>query len=238
MIVRRTHVALGLTITAALLAGCSGDDGDSGVTSTEGSVVSSTVVSSTALATTVPDTTAADTTVPSTTAVTTTIPTTTVAPTTTAAPGPLVFEGATFLGLVQGSPISAGVAAFGVDPVAISSLDPGPLYACTGTPDPQVISVGGLTLVFETPAPGVEPILSNWEYLGGPVGAYTEMIAPNGIRLGDSKATLLAAFPDSYDQGSEVSVFDPTPLRFSVASGAVEWFGVVDCLFEGDPTDG
>jgi hypothetical protein len=243
MTLRCINLGCGVTMAAVLFAGCGGDDDPAAASSTDATVVSSTAVTTTIVTTTVPLTTVPATTALTTTVLTTTVPTTTVAssttaPATTAPAGPLVFDGATFLGLVQGSPISAGVAAFGVEPVAMSALDPGPVYACTGTPDPQVIGVGGLTLVFETPEPGVEPILSNWEYVGGPVGAYTEMIAPNGIRLGDSRATLLAAFPDHYDQGTDVSVFDPTPLRFSLAGDAIEWFGVVDCLFEGDPTDG
>lgn len=242
MIVRRVlsircSVGLGTALVALALAGCGGDDDTAGVSSTDGPAETTATSTTTTTETTVPATTVPVTTVPVTTVPVTTAAATTV-PATTAPAGPLVFDGATFAGLAQFSPVSAAVAAFGVEPVALATLAPGPLYACTGTPDPQVIGVGGLTLVFETPAPGEEPILTNWEYVGGPVGTYTEMIAPNGIRLGDSRSTLLAAFPDHLDLGGDISVFDPTPLRFSLVGDAIEWFGVVDCVFEADPTDG
>jgi hypothetical protein len=96
-------------------------------------------------------------------------------------------------------------------------------------------------LVFEEPPmmsdgqPESPAILTNWRYIGGPVAGYTELIAPNGIRIGDTRDALVAASPNFTDLGTEIDVLTPVFLRFGFDSETVSNFGIVDCLFEGEP---
>lgn len=114
----------------------------------------------------------------------------------------------------------------------------GPVYACTNTPEPWVIRTGGLTLVFENPDGSSEDhaSLTNWRYIGGPVAGITEMVAPHDIRIGDTRDKVEAANPDFTDYVDELWVSNPF-LRFGVPNGVVEWFGIIDCVFEPQPID-
>ena len=152
--------------------------------------------------------------------------------------GPLEFVDGKFLGIRQGSLLADAAAALGVTPVPISGLDQSePVYACTGTPDPWVIRTGGLTLVFESSAP--EPkFLTNWRYIGGPVASFTEMVAPNDMRIGDTRAKLEAAYPGFTDLVDEIDVSTPMSLRFGVENDTVNWFGIIDCVMEGQEPSG
>ena len=184
--------------------------------------------------TTVTATTVTATTVPATTVTTATTAPATAAPATTIAggAGPLEFVDGKLLGIAQGTELAFATTALGVTPVRLNDaeFDP-PVIGCTGTPDPWVIRTGGLTLVFES-LPGEEPILSNWTYTGGPVAGFTEIIAPNGIRIGDPRSAVEAANPGFLDLVDQIDVFEPFYLRYDVENDVVNWFGIVDCLFE------
>jgi hypothetical protein len=107
-----------------------------------------------------------------------------------------------------------------------------------------VIAAGGLTLVYE----GLgdvqldDAVLTNWEYVGGPVGPFTELRAPMGIGIGDPLSDVFAAFPDAYDLGNELQVYvaindDPEhaagfSFRFGHENETVTWIGVRECAFE------
>ena len=144
----------------------------------------------------------------------------------------------TFVGLRQGSLLDDAVTALAVEPITVSEAQrAGPVYACTGTADPSVIRTGGLTLVFERSTPSDPYVLTNWRYIGGPVADFTEMVAPFDIRIGDPRSKLETANPGFTDYGGEIDVGTPFYLRFGVETGTVDWFGLVDCLFEQTPTD-
>ena len=193
---------------------------------TEPATTATTVTPTTGTATTVPATTVPPTT--ATTAPTTAVPVTTIA----SDAGPLEFVDGKLLGIAQGTELAFATAALGVTPVRLNDVefDP-PVIGCTGTPDPWVIRTGGLTLVFES-LPGEEPILSNWTYTGGPVAGFTEIIAPNGIRIGDPRSAVEAANPGFLDLIDQIDVNEPFYLRYDVENDVVNWFGIVDCLFE------
>ncbi len=94
-----------------------------------------------------------------------------------------------------------------------------------------MIQTGGWTLVFEGYS-AEEAIVSNWIYVGGPAAGYTAIVAPGGIRIGDSRSAVEAANPDVYDLGDEIWAYSEFFLRYGIESGTVDWFGVIDCLFE------
>ena len=201
------------------------------------------IVATTAPPTTRPATTEPAATEPATTAPVTTIPATTIPVTTTPATtapattiatdrGPLEFVDGKLLGISQGTELAFATAALGVTPVRLNDVefDP-PVSGCTGTPDPLVIRTGGLTLVFEA-FEGEEPILSNWTYTGGPVAGYSEIVAPFEIRIGDSRSKVEAANPGFLDLRDQIDVYEPFYLRYDVENDVVNWFGIIDCLFE------
>jgi hypothetical protein len=150
----------------------------------------------------------------------------------------LEFVDGTFVGIRQGSLLTDAVTALGVEPVPLSEVDLAePVYACTGTADPWVIRSGGLTLVFERPTPSDDFRLTNWRYIGGPVAGFTEMVAPFDIRIGDPRSKLEAANPGFADYVDEIDVGDPFYLRYGVENNIVNWFGIIDCVFESVPAD-
>jgi hypothetical protein len=225
-----------VTALLLLVAACSSSDAGEPATST----TEPTAASSTTLETAVPTTPVSTSTAPTVPASTSTVPASTLPASTvpdTVAPGPLEFVDGTFLGISQGTLMTDAAAALSASPVALSDLDPSvTVFACTGTPDPAVIQSGGLTLVFES-WEGTPAVLTNWMYVGGPVGRFTEMVAPHDLRIGDSRDQVVAAYPDFMDLGNEIAVFDPT-LRFAFEDGVIAWFGIIDCVFEGsEPAD-
>ena len=112
-----------------------------------------------------------------------------------------------------------------------------PSRRAPGTLAPWSIRTGGLTLVFEGQSEA-SSALTNWTYSGGPVAGFTELVAPNGIRIGDNRADVAAAHPGATDLGDEVAVASPVVLRFAMDEDVVESFGIIDCVFEGQPSEG
>ena len=94
-------------------------------------------------------------------------------------------------------------------------------------------------MVFEDPEGVVEEArLTNWSYFGGPVGGYTEMVAPLGIRVGSTRQEILAAYPESQEMGRDyIFVYQPVNMRFAMSGDTVAWFGIVDCVFEPAPEE-
>jgi hypothetical protein len=149
--------------------------------------------------------------------------------------GPLEFVDGKFLGIAQGSLLTDAVSALGVAPVLLYDLDP-PAFACTGTDAPWAIRSGGLTLVFEGSSEDTA-FLTNWMYIGGSVAEFTEMVAPNDVRIGDARGKVEAAYPGFSDIGDEIAVSNPVYLRFAFENNMVNWFGIIDCVFEEIPLD-
>ena len=175
----------------------------------------------------------ATTTVAVTTVVTATTPVSTSIATLPTTPG--VLEFADFTDIVQGPLLPSVASTLGVSPVRLQDADPSVSeYACVGTDEPWVIMTGGLTLVFEGPSFD-DAFVTNWRYVGGPVGHFTELRAPNGISIGDARSDVLVAFPDHSDLGDEIQV---SPfLRFGFDDDKVNSIGIVDCVFEQSPED-
>jgi hypothetical protein len=145
----------------------------------------------------------------------------------------LEFVDGKFLGIAEGSLLTSAAQALGISPVPFSEAEfDTPVYACTGTPDPWVIRTGGLTLVFEGSSADTA-ILTNWTYTGGDAAGFTEMVAPRGIRIGDSRESLIAAYPDYVDYGDEITVTDPY-LEFVIDNETVTRFGIIECVAEVD----
>jgi hypothetical protein len=175
-------------------------------------------------------------TVVTTTGVTTTgVTTTAVTTTTVGEPRALEFVDGQLLGISQGSQLTSAEDILGVTalPMFGNEFDP-PISACTGTPDPRVIRTGGLTLVFEGSSLETA-FLTNWTYTGGPAAGFTEIVAPGDIRIGDPRSKLEAANPGFASYGGEIDVGSPFYLRYGVENDTVNWFGVIDCVFEGEP---
>lgn len=198
--------------------------------------VDTTVQPTIAPSTTGSETTGATNSLATTSTATTAPPTTTTAAPTTSDPGPLFFVDGALLGIAQTTSLADGVAALGVQP--LQQGDPGFEEgmldgSCTGTPDPWVLRSGGLTFVYEGTSPETA-ILSNWRYTGGPAAGYTEVVAPFDIRIGDPRSKVEQAHPDGSFSDDEIHVGVPFPLRFGIENGVVAWFGIVDCLFEGE----
>jgi hypothetical protein len=128
-------------------------------------------------------------------------------------------------------------AALDIPPVHASTVDMSSTIAgaCTGTPDPWVIVAGGLTLFFEDFDGSADTaFLTNWNYTGGPVGRFTEMIAPRGIGVGSTRQDIAAAYPEvEFIDDSEIFIVEPVNMRFAMSGDTVQWFGIVDCVFEG-----
>jgi hypothetical protein len=144
-----------------------------------------------------------------------------------------------FLGAAQGALLADVAVAFGLTPARSSEIDPLGELGCTGTEDPWVIQSGGLTMVFEDwEGSAHTAMLTNWSYAGGPVAGFTEMVAPRGIRVGSTRQDVAAAYPEAVDLDREyIYVYEPVNMRFRLTGDTVEWFGVVDCIFEGTPED-
>jgi hypothetical protein len=149
----------------------------------------------------------------------------------------LEFVDGKLLGISQGSLLSFAAEVLGITPVPLfdGELNP-PVYACTGTPDPWLIRSGGLTLVFEGES-AETAFLTNWMYTGGPAAGFTEIVAPNDVRIGDPRSKLEAANPGFTDYGTQIDVGSPFYLRYDVENDIVNWFGIIDCVFEDLPAD-
>ncbi len=168
---------------------------------------------------------------------TTTAATTTTTTTIVSKPGALEFVDGKLLGIRQGSLLTFAAEVLGVTPVRLFDVefDP-PISACIGTPNPWVIRSGGLTLVFEGSS-AETAILTNWTYTGGFAAGFTEIVAPYNIRIGDPRSTLQAAYPSFTDYVDEIHVGIPFYLRYGVENNIVNWFGIIDCVFEQVSTD-
>ncbi|MCU1503815.1 MAG: hypothetical protein JWM12_3169 [Ilumatobacteraceae bacterium] len=152
---------------------------------------------------------------------------------------PLEFVDGKFLGISQGVTLDDVVGILGIAPKPMSqvSLDPR-VEACPGTPEPSIIQTGGLTLMFEG-IPSQPTILTNWAYTGGPVAEFTELVAPGGIRIGDTRQAFVAAHPDAMDLVDEMQIAE-AQLRFRFDEhDTIVTFGIVECVLgdsnEGDP---
>jgi hypothetical protein len=142
----------------------------------------------------------------------------------------LEFVDGKFLGIAQGSRLPDVVLILGITPVRVSELDPADVpFACTGTDDPSVIRTGGLALVFEDVAADTS-VLTNWTYSGGPIAGYEELVAPNGVKVGDTRQDLTTAYTDFQDFGDVIDVYQPVHLRFAFEGDTIKWFGIIDCL--------
>jgi hypothetical protein len=78
--------------------------------------------------------------------------------------------------------------------------------------------------------------LTNWSYVGGPVAGFTEMVAPGGIRIGETRDQLVEAYPEHADYGDEIDVSSPF-LEFILDGDAIMRFGVIECVFEASEDD-
>jgi hypothetical protein len=161
--------------------------------------------------------------------------TTTATTTTVTKPGALEFVDGKLLGIAQYSLLTFAAQVLGVTPVPLydQEFDP-PVHACTGTLQPWVIRSGGLTLVFEGSSADTA-VLTNWTYTGGPAAGFTEIVAPYDIRIGDPRSKLEAANPDRADYVNEIHVGTPFYLRYGLENDVVNWFGIIDCVFEQNP---
>lgn len=157
------------------------------------------------------------------------------------APGPLEFVDGRFAGIAQGTLLTDAAEALGVAPQLLFDTEPLPgVGVCNGTEAPWVIRTGGLQLVFEDLEGSADTaFLTNWGYIGGPVAGFTEMIAPRGIKIGMTRQELLDAYPEVEDpyHDTEIYVYEPVSMRFGLTDDTVQWFGIVDCVFEGVPAD-
>ena len=208
-----TRCALAIAATGLLLAAC--DSGTAGSTTTTAAVVSTTAAPTTVATTIAPTTVAATTTVP--------------------APGELFFVDGALLGITLGTELSFAESALGLTAVPFDPTTFHPTeIACTGTDDAVEIETGGLTFVFETDRRGATPItiMTNWIYVGGPAAGYTGIVAPGDVRVGDPRSDVEAANPGFTDFGDTIDVLAPFELRYGVASGNVDWFGLIACLLE------
>ena len=69
--------------------------------------------------------------------------------------------------------------------------------------------------------------------IGGPARGYTGIVAPGDVRIGDPRSAVEAANPGFVDIGGGLlDVYDPFALRYGVESGNLDWFGIIDCIFE------
>ena len=168
-------------------------------------------------------------------ATTTEATTTTVAPTTTV-PGELFFVDGALLGITLGTELSVAESALGLTAVPFDETTfHSTQIACTGTDDAVQIETGGLTFVFETDRRGGgTPVtyMTNWIYVGGPAAGYTGIVAPGDVRIGDPRADLEAANPGFVEIVDTIEVLEPFELHYGVASGNVDWFGVMSCILE------
>ncbi len=80
-------------------------------------------------------------------------------------------------------------------------------------------------------------ILTIWTYTGGFAAGFTEIVAPYDIRIGNPRSTLEAANPSFTDYVDEIHVGSPFYLRFVVENNIINWFGIIDCIFEQAPAD-
>ncbi len=103
---------------------------------------------------------------------------------------PLKVVEARFLGVGSVSFLSDATAALGVAAVEerqdeVKQPNPAiPFAACLTHPGNHwSIYAGGLTMVFEGESADSAQ-LTNWQYTGGPIAGFSEMVAPNGIAIG------------------------------------------------------
>jgi hypothetical protein len=166
---------------------------------------------------------AAETSVPAVTA---------TSPTPTGPPPALVFVDGEFHGIRWDASMTDAAAQLGVDPLPRDHVDPSvKVYACSDADDAMVIASGGLVLFYETLSVDADPVLTNWSYTGGPVGNFPELVAPGGVRIGDTRDALVAAFPRFTDYGSEIVVVNPY-LEFIIDDGVITRFGIIECVSE------
>lgn len=142
------------------------------------------------------------------------------------------------LDLVDGKILGIGVnsrlrdAELALGVAAVLNPVPREGVACTEG-DAWVIRSNNLNMFFEG-ASADQALLSNWSYTGGPALGYSELIAPDGLRIGDSRAALVALYGENFID-NEIRA---AAIEFVVDdNGVIERFGVVECATEIIPDD-
>lgn len=157
-------------------------------------------------------------------------------PTTSGAVDSVAVDGLSIGPLRWGAVVADAEAILGVAAVAVSpdgplvGADPLiPFSACaTTTTTLWVVRAGGLTLLFEGPTKA-SAALTNWQYIGGAAGPWSEIIGPAGVRIGASTEEIATAASIPV---SDVGLGLLLGLKSGVSEGRLVWFGAVECVFE------
>lgn len=240
------EVALWLLLASLGLSalGCGSDASRSDTTASPGSTATGDAASATSRSTTpepppttsIADDPASDPPTSATTTQTAEVATSSSTPPASAAR--FDFVDGRFVGTGPSTLFADATAVLGVEPVRMSEVDLADrVRPCTGTADPWVVQTGGLTLYFEE-FEGSGATLTNWTYDGGPIEGVGELVAPNDVRIGDTRQDLMVAHTELQDFGDQVLVNQPVPLRFGLDGDTITWFGVIDCAEGEEPAGG
>ena len=161
---------------------------------------------------------------------------------TTVAQGPLEVVEGRFLGIGHGSRISEAERVLGVPAILEHA---GQIYtqsnstiqvpACLTPPgDHWAIYADGLNLFFEGSSKETAAI-TNWNYTGGPVAGFTQMVDSSGLTIGDTQQEIETAYPSLTNYSDEVFI---TGMRLGLEGDSIVWFGDVDCALETEIDDG
>lgn len=156
--------------------------------------------------------------------------------------GPLQVVEGRFLGIGNGSHVSDAERVLGVKAIVeradeAYSQTNSTIQAsiCLTLPgDHWAIYAGGLNLFFEGSSVEIAGI-TNWNYTGGPVARFTEMVDASGLTIGDTRQEITAAYPSSDDFGDQIFT---TGLRFGLDGDTIAWLGEIDCALETEIDEG